>query len=128
MIESEKKRVSSDRLHRYVNENQKSKILDENYLVLGDFAIFNIDDSFVVCHVMGFFYMTGVATYTLEHCPIVLPESAEKRGIGVIGSFYSVVSETNELKEISHIRHVNIDSFEKHVRVSLTNNKFYITE
>lgn len=126
MLETEKKRVSSDRIYRFIGD-KKERPIDEAHLFVGQFAKFVHIKKEVICNVLGFFFLTGNSTYKSEYCPIVQEDESKRRGMGVHGSFYTL-DENKILKRYLSIDCIDLQYFSGHVKVKIVNNKLTVIE
>lgn len=98
LLNNVKDAVSSDRLHRFVRNNdrridsiniQSTGVHGEIHV--GDWCIFECDDQEMYGNVVGFEYIEGRGksrSYTLDYAPVVPPKECSKRGINVIANWF----------------------------------------
>lgn len=124
----EKKRVSSDRVYRFISDkNLSTKSQSDDVLKIGNYAAFIENNEITYGMVLGFQYKTGKnKKYSLSFCPLEPPKDSEARGIGVMLSHLSLTDE-NCLIASNIMKYIDINSFLIHIEVSLNNDKTVIS-
>ncbi|XP_058457006.1 uncharacterized protein LOC131434356 [Malaya genurostris] len=109
MISNQTERCSTDRIYRFQSSQEKASLSIQrigndvlNNIVIGEWILVR-EDSFKVCKVYGFKYMTGKnKNYSLDSAPINVPTGAKRRGIIILGSYFDIFYfDTEFLLEIS---------------------------
>ena len=89
MLLKNKKRISTDRMLRFVSE-KVGNMVDSTFLEIGKYAAFLLNDnSLLVGQILAFRYKTGKnKSYSLDYCPISEPSDTIARGIEVLCSYH----------------------------------------
>jgi hypothetical protein len=102
------KRISSDRIYRFVTEkNNINTKSNKDFLSIGEYAAFNVEDIIHFGLVLGFQYVSGKRKdYSLQYCPLQPPEECNKNGVKVICASllldeYNILSAANRT-ELKH--------------------------
>lgn len=130
MLETDKKRVCSDRLLRFVDSTKTNSAKDSKLLFCGNYAAFVFNDDLIVGLVLGFKYQKGKNTnYTLDSCPLNPPTDIEKqKGIDVLCDFF-VIGIKFELIPKRQTSYIDISNFRCHLDIVFNeDNNLQISE
>lgn len=126
--ERNKKRVSTDRVYRFISEKKNNPNTDTGFISVGDYVCFLVEDEIIVGYVLGFTYLSGKRTeYTLPYCPINpdIPVGI-KRGIAVLCSLFSIGDKILLPKNITE--YINIEHYIMHSNVVPVDSELQLSD
>jgi hypothetical protein len=117
MIDSNKTRISTDRVFRFINQK---KLSQEDVITAGDYIFMKIGRTKRLCYVYRFRFKTGKVPFKTPFCPIKHdPETG--RGVELLVSFWNL--DGNFLKSTDEEQiYVDIDNYVSHAKTYFDKN------
>ncbi|XP_058834393.1 uncharacterized protein LOC131691779 [Topomyia yanbarensis] len=137
MITNGTQRCSSDRSYRFreMPVSNKIAIREQNKVLTtmrcGEWIVLKCNDSVNVVKIYGFRYLSGKRTaYTLDEAYVHPPSDSSAKGVGVVGSYFTVILSENitlELNEESSELIIDTQQYLSHLEKPESNgyNIFY---